>query len=119
MSIGAVRRSTDRGAITAELAVALPAVGIMILVVLLMTTVSITHLRVSDAARAGARSAALGEPDDTIRQIIMAVAGDSAEMQITREPPWVTVSVTRSVGADWLNVSPLRAHGEASARLEP
>ena len=51
----------ERGMATAELAVAMPAVAMVLLLVLSGVSAGVTQLRVTDAARVAARAAAIGE----------------------------------------------------------
>ncbi|WP_456847646.1 TadE/TadG family type IV pilus assembly protein, partial [Cellulomonas sp. P5_C6] len=59
MSAAAGRR--DRGSVTAELAVGLPAVALLLVAVLTVGAAAVAQTRCTDGARAGARAAALGE----------------------------------------------------------
>ena len=56
----------DRGAITTELALALPAVVLVLAVLLVTVGATTTTLRCADAARAAARVAALGRTPDEV-----------------------------------------------------
>ena len=53
----------EAGMVTAEIAVALPAVVLVLLLVLSAVSAGVTQLRVTDAARAAARQAAIGSDD--------------------------------------------------------
>ncbi len=111
-------RDRDRGTVTAELALGLPAVVTVLLAVLLLAGAATTQLRCADAARAGARAAALGEDAATVSATAARVAGPDAAVAIHRDGGWVTVSVRRPVavplaGGRW------DAEGRASARVEP
>lgn len=88
----------DRGAVTAELAVLLPAVVALLLVLLVAGSVGAARLQVGGAARAAARSAALGE--DTSQALVVArrVAGDGVAASVAHEDGWVVVRVSRTVG---------------------
>lgn len=56
-------RGGERGIVTAELAVAMPAVVLVLLLVLATVNAGVTQLRVTDAARVAARQAAIGSSD--------------------------------------------------------
>ncbi|MCB7135254.1 TadE family type IV pilus minor pilin [Cellulosimicrobium marinum] len=117
---GTRRRATsERGAVTAELAVALPAVVLVLAGVLAVSAASGAQMRSADAARAGARAAAIGEEDAVVRATAEHVAGDGTLVVVHRDDPWVEVSVTSPVVTGWLSSSPLRASGQAVARVEP
>lgn len=111
--------SSDRGSVTAELAVALPAVVLVLVAVLALTAVAVTQLRCADAARAGARAAAIGEDADGVRATVARVAGPGADVAVAREGDWVTVSVSAAVTADGLGPGPLVARASAVAWVEP
>lgn len=68
------RCASDRGAYTAELAVGLPSLLFVLACALLGVGVADGSLRCQDAARAGARALARGEP----RQAVEAAAKDAA-----------------------------------------
>lgn len=110
----------ERGSVTVELALALPAVGLLLVAVLVLGSAVVSQLRCADAARAGARAAALGEQSAQIAAIAGRVAGAGAEVAIDRRGEWVTVTVSRAVAAvgPFAGV-PLRAHAAAVARVEP
>ena len=109
----------QRGAVTAELAVGLPGVVLLLVAVLTLTAASTAQMRAQDAARAGARAYAIGEDDATVRQAVARVGGDGAELGVDRDGTWVRVTVTRPVVGGWFSSAPLRASGEATAWVEP
>jgi Flp pilus assembly protein TadG len=109
----------ERGAVTAEFAVALPAVILVLVAVLTIVAAAGAHMRSADAARAGARAAAIGESDAVIRATARHLAGDGATVTITHDPPWVQVAVSTSVAGSWLSSLPLRASAQAAAWVEP
>lgn len=113
------RDDRERGAVTAELAVALPSVVLVLVVVLTLAAAAGAQMRSADAARAAARAAAIGEDDATVRATALRVAGDDATVGVVRGDPWVEVRVTTPVVGGWLSGSPLRARGEAVAWVEP
>jgi len=106
----------DRGSVTAELAVGLPAVVLVLVVVLTVAAAGMAQLRCADGARAGARAAALGSSEaaaDARR-----VAGDGARIAVASSGGWVTVTVSADVASlPW--GGPLRASATAVARQEP
>ncbi|MHA7619562.1 TadE family type IV pilus minor pilin [Cellulosimicrobium cellulans] len=112
---GRVRQGGERGAVTAELAVALPAVVLVLVVVLTLAAAAGAQMRSADAARAAARAVAIGEDDATA----LRVAGADATVGVLRGDPWVEVHVTTPVVGGWLAGSPLRASGAAVAWAEP
>lgn len=111
------RPGAEHGAITAEFAVALPAVVLVLVAVLLIAMAGATQLRVADAARAGARAAAAGESDGRILEIVRHVGGEDVSVSVLRAEPWVTVQVRAPVAGGWFSDG-LTATGEATAWLE-
>ena len=109
--------ATDRGAVTAEFAVALPAVVLVLVAVLLIAMAGATQLQVADAARAGARAAAAGEADPRIVEVARRVGGDDLTVTVHRADPWVTVRVRAPVSGGWF-ADGITASGEATAWLE-
>jgi secretion/DNA translocation related TadE-like protein len=77
----------DRGTATAELAVALPAVGVLLASVAAVAQAGIAQVQVVDAARAGARAAARGDDLDRVR----AVAAEAVTARTRRETASVRV----------------------------
>lgn len=104
---------------TAELAVGLPAVALLVLALLALAAAGIAQTRCVDAARAGARAAALGEDDATVTGVARRVAGDGVQVATDRRDGWVTVRVTSAVVAVPWGPEPVRVHAESVARSEP
>ena len=109
----------DRGSVTAELAVGLPAVVVVLVALLLVASTAIAQTRCTDAARAGARAAALGESAGSITATVRRLAGAEASIAVSRTDEWVTVEVSSAVGSGSWGGSPLRARATATARVEP
>ncbi|MCL1872153.1 MAG: pilus assembly protein [Promicromonosporaceae bacterium] len=118
----ATRRSTadgERGAVTAELAVGLPVVALLLVAVLTLGAASGAQLRAQDAARAGARALAIGQDEAQVRAVVARVGGADSRLEVERDGQWVTVSVSRPVGGGWFAHAPLRAGAAATAWVEP
>ena len=115
---GADTDTGDRGSVTAELAVGLPAVVLVLVMVLAVASTAITQTRCSDGARAGARAAALGEGDADVVAVARRVAGDHARVAVTRDAGWVTVRVDAAVGLGG-RLGPVRVQADAVGRVEP
>ncbi len=108
----------DLGAITAELALALPAVVLVVAVVLVTLAAGGLQLRAADAARTGARLAALGVDDaEVVAQVGHVLPG--AEVRVRRDPPWVEVTVAAAAAGGWLTSGPLPVRSAATAWVEP
>jgi hypothetical protein len=109
----------ERGSVTAELAVALPAVVLVLAMVLSVGAASVARLRAVDAAAAGARVVALGEDDAAVRDAVRQVAGGSADATVRHDGEWVEVTVAAPVVGGWFGGGPLRASAQAVAHAEP
>ncbi|WP_402462723.1 TadE family type IV pilus minor pilin [Isoptericola aurantiacus] len=104
---------------TAELAVGMPVVVLLLVAVLTLVAASSAQLRAADAARAGARQVAVGEDSAAIRAAVVRVGGSDADATVVHEGEWVRVTVTRPVAGGWFSDLPLRASAEAVAWVEP
>lgn len=108
------------GAVTAEFAVALPAVMLLLALLLAGSAAGVTQLRFEEAARAGARALARGEGAAAVDGIVRQLAGDSAVSAITDDAGWVGVTVSGrvpgSVGSlvPWTLTARAWARGESS-----
>ncbi|WP_456788883.1 TadE family type IV pilus minor pilin [Cellulomonas sp. P5_C5] len=109
----------DRGSVTAELAVGLPAVVLLLVALLTVASSAIAQTRCTDAARAGARAAALGEPDAAVTATARRLAGEDASVAVTRGGQWVTVEVSSAVVSGSWGTAGLRARATAVSRVEP
>ena len=101
---------------TAELAVALPAVVLVLLALVVVVAAGSAQVRVVDAARAGARAASAGEPPARVDEVVSRVAGPAA-VTVDEASPWVTVTVRSSVVGGWFS-GPLQVTATATAWLE-
>ncbi|TGO06559.1 TadE family type IV pilus minor pilin [Serinibacter arcticus] len=110
----------ERGSATAELAVALPAVVLVLLALLFAATAGSAALSCADAARVGARSAALGFDAGEVRADAQRVAGPGARVEVVEDGDWVRVTVTRDVRLGGARLGgTVTVTGRAAARAEP
>lgn len=94
----------DRGSVTAELALGLPSVVLVLAVVLAVGRVVAAQVQCIDAARAGARQAARGEPMDRIGTVARGFGPDGARVVVSRRGGDVDVEVSAPVrmpGTGW------------------
>ncbi|MGX5356926.1 TadE family type IV pilus minor pilin [Kocuria sp. KH4] len=84
----------DRGAVTAETAVLLPALVLLLAVLLAAAAAGMTLIRYEEAARASARAAARGESAATVRSTARSVAGENAAVRLEDGAGTSTVVVT-------------------------
>lgn len=110
---------TEAGTVTAELAIVLPAVVLVLLVCCVVGAATLGQIRCADAARAGARAAALGESHAIVVATARQLAGDAAEVNVAYEGEWVRVEVSSSVAGDLVGLRGLRASATARALVEP
>ena len=81
------------GFVTAETAVVLPALMLVMAVVLTLARAAAIDSAAQDAAAVAARAAARGEPDDAVRRLATRFAPNSATVSVTRGGGVVRVSV--------------------------
>jgi hypothetical protein len=108
----------DRGAVTAEFAVALPAVLLLLALLLAGSAAGITQLRLEEAARAGARALARGEDAGAVEGIVRQLAGASASSSIVAEGEWLSVTVSGRVSGPVGSIVPWTLSARALARGE-
>lgn len=114
---GRTARAGDRGAVTAELAVGMVAVAAVLVALLATGAAAAARLTCLDAARTGARLAALGEPDGDVVAAARHVLGErGGDVRVRRDGTWVTVAVTTPF-TGW--GGGLRASADATAWVEP
>ncbi|WLQ07287.1 TadE family type IV pilus minor pilin [Arthrobacter oryzae] len=108
----------DCGAVTAEFAVALPAVLLLLALLLAGSAAGITQLRLEEAARAGARALARGEDSGAVQGIVRQLAGASASSSIVAEGEWLSVTVSGRVSGPVGSMLPWTLSARALARGE-
>ncbi len=112
---------SDAGTVTAELAVSLPGVVLLCVALLVTGRAAIGEVQCTDAARAGARLAARGEPPGAVAAEARRRAPPGAVVAVARAGPVVRVSVraplTGPVPA-WAHLS-MRATASASVEGQP
>ncbi|GGG55421.1 hypothetical protein GCM10011374_17980 [Kocuria dechangensis] len=84
----------DDGVVTAETAVLLPALVLLLAALLAAGASGMTLIRYEEAARASARAAARGEASAVVRATAARVAGDSAAVRLGQDRGTVTVTVS-------------------------
>jgi Flp pilus assembly protein TadG len=114
------RRGSEnaRGAVTAEFAVALPAVLLLLALLLSGAAAGVTQLRLEEAAHAGARALARGEDPAAVEVVVRTMAGASAAASVTADGEWLSVTVTDRVGGPMGATVPWTLTARATARSE-
>jgi hypothetical protein len=110
----------QRGSITAETAVAFPALVVVLATALWGVSAAAAQVACVDAARAGARAAARGEPQTEVRAAVLRAAPPRAYVSLSRDP--VTTRVVVQAEARPLLKGlfpPLKLRAQAIAATEP
>lgn len=106
------------GAVTAEFAVALPAVLLLLALLLSGAAAGVTQLRLEEAAHAGARALARGEDPAAVEGIVRTLAGASATASVSADGEWLSVTVAGRVGGPLGAAVPWTLTAQATARSE-
>ncbi|MCL1898129.1 MAG: pilus assembly protein [Micrococcales bacterium] len=88
---------SERGGVTVELALVLPAVVALAAFLVALGSAALSQIRCADAARAGAREAALGTDDAGVLAVAQQLAGQEARVGVERTGGLVEVTVERPV----------------------
>ena len=115
---GSPGRGNAHGAVTAEFAVALPAVLLLLALLLAGAAAGATQLRLEEAALAGARALARGEGPAAAEAIVGRLAGSSATASIAADGEWVSVTVADRVPGPLGATVPWTLTARASTRNE-
>ncbi|WP_216607301.1 TadE family type IV pilus minor pilin [Arthrobacter sp. 260] len=105
---------------TAEVAVALPSLIVLLALLLGAATAGLTQLRLEEAARAGAREVVRGERADEVQATVRRLAGSQSQLEVAEQGVWTTVTVGSRVslpGVDFLGWD-LSASATARAELQ-
>ncbi|GAB4098213.1 TadE family type IV pilus minor pilin [Sinomonas halotolerans] len=103
---------------TAEFAVALPAVIALVAVLVGSALAGVSQIRAEEAARAAARGMARGEPPAEVAREVSRVAGADAVHHVSSSGTLVTVTVTVPVPGAWGSAAGLRAIAAATLSHE-
>lgn len=113
-------RRGDRGMVTAEVAVALPALVLVTALLMWGVTAASVQVACTDAARSGVRAAARGEALPAVRAMVVRALPSGAAVRVHRDAATSRVEVSVPVrppgGAELL---PLDVRAEATAPTEP
>lgn len=112
---------TDRGTATAEMAVVLPALGVVLVFALWSVAAVTAQLRCVDAAHVAARAVARGETFDSSMAVARDAAPAGARVDISRSGDLVVVEVDAAarLPGPWSGALPgLSLSGRAVASVE-
>ncbi|MCU1565377.1 MAG: TadE family protein [Pseudarthrobacter sp.] len=112
------RRLAERGAVTAEFAVTLPAVLLLLAMLLSGAAAGVTQLRLEEGARAGARALARGDDSAAVERIVRTLSGTSASAAVAADGEWLSITVTDRVGGPLGSSIPWTLTARASTRSE-
>jgi secretion/DNA translocation related TadE-like protein len=105
--------------VTAEFAMALPAVVLVLATVLATATVALNQMRCTDAAREAARAAARNEPAAAVLAVARAEGPPGVEVHVSRVGDRVVVTATAGVRVRLLGTETIRVSSRAVAVREP
>ncbi|WP_346844773.1 TadE family type IV pilus minor pilin [uncultured Rothia sp.] len=113
----AEQHTSERGAVTAEFAVALPAVIFILALLLGATATGIVQLKLEESVRVGARAAARGENTETVQRLVREIDGDFA---VNIQAGGETVTVQSSAPAPGVigDITGWTLHAESSIPRE-
>ena len=90
----------DKGSVTAELALAMPAVSLVIAITLGAFALQIERMKLVGVSAMAARAVARGEPEENVRSLIMEMSSTSnsqgIQMEIQTRENSVCVNLSRS-----------------------
>jgi Flp pilus assembly protein TadG len=114
------RRWGQHGSVTVETAVAFPALVVVLAVALWGVSAAAAQVACVDAARAGARAAARGEPETAVRAAVLQAAPPNAHVVLSTDPSTTKVVVDAEARPPLKALFPsLRLHAQAVAATEP
>ena len=99
------RPQRDGGMVTAELAVAIPAVVLVLVACLAGLGAAVDQVRCVDAARLGSRAAARGDSPERVTELARAGAPPAAAVTLSRQGDLAVVTVQVRTGG-WGGVLP-------------
>ncbi|MFJ8198790.1 TadE family type IV pilus minor pilin [Streptomyces sp. NPDC096152] len=109
-------RDRDRGFVTAEAAMALPVLVLVVTALVWGLLVVLAQIQCVDAARAGARAAARQDPDGAVTEVAREAAPHGASVSVARKGGEVRVVVVADPPG--MGVLPFRLREEAVAEAE-
>ncbi|MET8156400.1 TadE family type IV pilus minor pilin [Sphaerisporangium sp. NPDC005289] len=116
---GFPRSESESGSVTAETAVALPSLALVLGAALWAIAAVGARLECVDAARAGARAAARGEALEVVRRFAGRAAPPGAVVSITRDAELSRVTVSATIRPSWaVGMPPVHVAATATSATE-
>ena len=106
---------SEEGTVTAELAIGLPAVVLMLIFSLSVGAITIARTSVQEAARTGARLASTGV---NVKELPKGSVAPGMKMTQTQSGPWVTVTARKAVHVAGFSIPAGSVTASATAYLE-
>lgn len=110
--------ANQRGSVTAEFAVVLPALTALLAVLLLAVAAGMLQVRLEEGAQAGARALARGESHAQVVATVTRLAGPETAVALADSGDFVTVSVNGRVKGVLAYLVPWTQTARATARRE-
>ena len=111
-------RLGERGSVTAEFAVVLPAVAVILAFLLAGAAAGAAQLNLEKAAQAAVRQLGRGESEATAVRTVRAIAGDGAALAAGTSDDWVTVQVTKRLPGPFPGIGGWTLEAEATSPVE-
>jgi Flp pilus assembly protein TadG len=111
-------RPGQRGSVTAEVAVVLPVLVVLLALLLGTAHIGTVQLQLEEAARAGAREAMRGESSATVEQTVRRLAGSNATTSVAFGSGWTTVEVRARVDGPVVELVGIELIATASGKEE-
>ncbi|OUM42014.1 hypothetical protein B8W73_10400 [Arthrobacter agilis] len=108
----------QRGAVTAEVAVVLPILVVLLALLLGTAHIGTVQLQLEEAARAGAREAMRGESSASVEQTVRRLAGSNATTSVAVRSGWTTVEVRARVEGPVVDLMGIELTATASGKEE-
>lgn len=123
-TFGGVRNAkADTGSVTAEFAILLPAMTVLLAILLFSVAAGILQLRLEEGARAGARALARGDSSVEVLEIVARASGQKVDVSVGTSGGYATVTVQGRVGGvlsgliQWTQTAHSSVKVEAQAAL--
>nr|WP_272946718.1 TadE family type IV pilus minor pilin [Arthrobacter sp. ERGS1:01] len=107
-----------RGSVTAEFAVVLPAITVLLALLLLGGSAAILQIRLEEGARAGARSLARGESSAQAVDASSRLAGEGVSVSVELTDGYATVTISGHTAGPFAAVLAWQQTARATARVE-